>query len=198
MSVVVDILHEFIDAAKSLSRNPLSLIALFQVFIYCIASLIVLFRDNLDSNERIVLIWFLVLFPTAVLIVFAWLVSCHHRKLYAPSDFRDENNFMLSFGKSEELLEQASEEAESTNEESIEADEVDESLVDEKTEKQIMNSLSKHKWKWRTKERIMVDQNLDAITTNLGLTGLIQKGLVKASKGKSGNRIYGLATRIDK
>lgn len=42
------------------------------------------------------MVLFLVFFPVIVLVCFTYLVSCHHTKLYAPSDFANERNFMRS------------------------------------------------------------------------------------------------------
>jgi cytochrome c oxidase subunit IV len=75
--------REFGETAKGLSRNPIGIIALFLVLIYGLASLVVGFSGHLTSNERIVLVWFLVIFPILVLSVFAWLVGFHHFKLYS-------------------------------------------------------------------------------------------------------------------
>lgn len=80
--------------AKGLARNPLGIIALFIVLIYGFASLVVGFSDKLVSAERILIIWFLVIFPCLVLAVFGWLVSRHHTKLYAPSDYREDESFI--------------------------------------------------------------------------------------------------------
>lgn len=87
-------IKEFGSVAKGLARNPLGIIALFIVLVYAFAALVVGASGNLQPNEREPLVWFLVLFPFIVLAVFAWLVSFHHDKLYAPSDFADEANFM--------------------------------------------------------------------------------------------------------
>ena len=46
------------------------------------------------GDHKSVIVWFLVLFPVLVLAVFTWLVVQHHEKLYAPADFRDDENFM--------------------------------------------------------------------------------------------------------
>ena len=61
-----------VDAAKGLARNPLGIIALFIVLVYGFASLV------------------------TALAVFAWLVSAHSGKLFAPADFKNEENFVRS------------------------------------------------------------------------------------------------------
>ena len=52
------------------------------------------YATTLTAAERILLVYFLVLFPVGVLLVFVYLVTCHIGKLYGPSDFQDENNFL--------------------------------------------------------------------------------------------------------
>ncbi len=84
----------FGKVAKGLARNPLGIIALFIVLVYGFASLVVAFAGSFTAAERIPLIYFLVFFPILVLGVFAWLVSKHSGKLFAPSDFRDEENYV--------------------------------------------------------------------------------------------------------
>jgi CheY-like chemotaxis protein len=87
-------LNPFGDTAKGLAKNPLGIIALFIVLIYGLASLVTAFANSLTVSERLPLIWFLVIFPIIVLIVFAWLVSRHSGKLFAPSDFKNEENYV--------------------------------------------------------------------------------------------------------
>jgi len=77
-----------------LARNPLGIIALFIALVYALASLVAIYAGNLASNERLPLIYFLILFPVLVLGVFVWLVIRHSEKLYSPSDFKDEENYM--------------------------------------------------------------------------------------------------------
>ena len=90
---------KFGKLAGSLSKSPLGIIALFIVLIYGVAGLVLGFSaETLDPSERSRLIWFLVLFPVIVLATFAWLVSRHHRKLYGPSDFKDESVFLQTIG----------------------------------------------------------------------------------------------------
>lgn len=76
-------------------RNPLGIIALFLFLIYGLATL-ALSVSGLQPDERLPLVWFLVIFPLIVLVMFGWLVSRHHQKLYAPSDYRDDDGFLRS------------------------------------------------------------------------------------------------------
>lgn len=94
-STAIDI-KGFGDTAKSLARNPLGIIALFIVLVYGFACLVTAFSSSFSPTQKTPLIYFLVIFPVLVLGVFSWLVSCHSGKLFAPSDFRDEENFMKS------------------------------------------------------------------------------------------------------
>jgi hypothetical protein len=87
-------LKAFSDAAKGLSRNPLGIIALFIVLIYGFAALTLGTTSTLQPQERLPLVWFMVIFPVIVLFTFAWLVSRHHEKLYAPADYHSDDAFL--------------------------------------------------------------------------------------------------------
>lgn len=89
---MVSTLKDFAESAKYLTRNPLGVIGLFLVLVYGLASLVVS-ASKLEPTERLPLIWFLVMFSVLVLATFYRLVTRHHKKLYAPSDFRDESLF---------------------------------------------------------------------------------------------------------
>jgi CheY-like chemotaxis protein len=84
----------FGDTAQGLAKNPLGIIALFIVLVYGFASLVILFASSLVASEKLPLIWFLVIFPVLVLGVFTWLVIRHSGKLFAPSDFKNEDNYV--------------------------------------------------------------------------------------------------------
>jgi CheY-like chemotaxis protein len=86
--------RDFSETAKSLARNPLGIIALFIVLVYGFASMVTVFSSSFTSSERVPLIYFLMLFPILVLAVFTWLVAKHSTKLFAPSDFRNEDNYV--------------------------------------------------------------------------------------------------------
>lgn len=87
-------LNTFAKSAQKLSRNPLGIIALFIVLVYGIAALILgVSSANLQPNEKLPIIWFLVVFPIIVLFAFYRLVAHHHVKLYAPLDYQDKEGF---------------------------------------------------------------------------------------------------------
>ncbi|HFQ5101063.1 TPA: hypothetical protein ACGUU3_004400, partial [Vibrio vulnificus] len=86
-------LSGFGNTAVGLSKNPLGIIALAFVFVYAIAGLFTS-QTDLDVSLLWALILFLVLFPCLVLYVFYRLVTDHHTKLYAPSDYSNEDNFV--------------------------------------------------------------------------------------------------------
>lgn len=84
----------FGETAKSLARNPLGIVALFIVLVYGFASLVTAFAGSFTAAERLPLIYFLIFFPVLVLVIFSWLVSKHSGKLFAPRDFRNEDNYV--------------------------------------------------------------------------------------------------------
>ncbi len=96
---------DFMDKAKSLARNPLGIIALFVSLIYGFACLVLgTSLGNLHGcEERLPLIWFIILFPLLILIAFTYLVVFHHEKLYAPGDYKDERNFISTFVGNKEV-----------------------------------------------------------------------------------------------
>lgn len=90
---MADGINEFSKTASSFARNPLGIIALFIVLIYGFAALVTT-SSSLAPSEKIPLIYFLVIFPFIILAVFAWLVGFRASSLFAPSDFKDEANYV--------------------------------------------------------------------------------------------------------
>lgn len=85
---------EFSESAKGFTKSPLGIIALFIILVYGFASLVVGFAQAGLKENITPLIYFLVTFPVVVFFGFLWLVAKHHNKLYGPSDFKDEENFL--------------------------------------------------------------------------------------------------------
>ena len=86
--------EKFGTIARGSARSPLGIIALFIVLVYGFAALTLSFSGSLRDSEHLFLVLFLVVFPVLVLGVFTWLVIGHSHKLFGPSDFRDEANYM--------------------------------------------------------------------------------------------------------
>lgn len=87
--------NSFAESAKGFTKSPLGIIALFIVLVYGFASLVVGLGQGI-SEHIAPLIYFMVFFPVIVFFGFLWLVANHHNKLYGPSDFKNEDNFMKS------------------------------------------------------------------------------------------------------
>lgn len=86
-------LNTFAKSAENLSKNPLGIIGLFIVLVYGIAGMVLITSSELGDSKDY-LVWFLIGFPILILWTFYNLVTKHYSKLYAPSDYQDESNFM--------------------------------------------------------------------------------------------------------
>lgn len=88
-------MNDILKNTKGFAKNPLGIIALFISLIYGFACLVISTAgSNLQPYERIPIIWFMVIFPLIIMFSFLFLVTKHHRKLYGPSDFKDEKIFL--------------------------------------------------------------------------------------------------------
>ncbi len=102
-----------IENIKSIS-NPLTIIAIFSA-IAEIAGTVSLKLVNTDLQY--IFIWFVILFPTLLILLFFGTLNFNNKVLYAPSDFKDEQNFIntmrgvndvpFSLETAQEQLEQA-------------------------------------------------------------------------------------------
>ena len=96
-------------------RNPLTIIAIFAGIAEISGTIVLPFIT--DTNQE-TYIWFLMLFPLLLVVLFFLTLNFNHKVLYAPSDFKDEENFFKSFKpaspkeREEKLREQAREVAE--------------------------------------------------------------------------------------
>lgn len=77
------------------AKNPLGIIALFISLIYGMSALLLgISIQHLDEVDKKILICFIIFFPFVVLYVFYNLVTKHHKKLYSPRDFRNDDSFL--------------------------------------------------------------------------------------------------------
>jgi hypothetical protein len=96
-------------------KNPLTIIAIFAAIAEISGTVVLPFIS--ESNQG-TYIWFLMLFPLLLVVLFFLTLNFNHKVLYAPSDFKDEENFFKSFKpaspteRDEKLREQAREVAE--------------------------------------------------------------------------------------
>lgn len=77
-------------------KNPLTIIAIFAAIVE-VSSIYVL--PSISSNLQGVYIWFLMLFPTLLVISFFVVLWFKHYVLYAPSDYKDDKSFTRFFDK---------------------------------------------------------------------------------------------------
>ena len=77
-------------------RNPLTIIAIF-AGIAEITGTVVL--PLISETNQATYIWFLIIFPTSLIGLFFLTLNFNHKVLYAPSDFKHEDNFFKSFSK---------------------------------------------------------------------------------------------------
>ncbi|MCG9125165.1 hypothetical protein LH460_10895 [Laribacter hongkongensis] len=85
------------DSKLTSVKNPLTVIAIF-AGIAEISGTAVL--PLIAPENQALYIWFLMLFPFALISLFFLTLNFNHRVLYAPSDFRDEDNFVSILKKS--------------------------------------------------------------------------------------------------
>lgn len=90
-------------------KNPLTVIAIFSAVAEISGTTVLPFIA--ESNQSIY-IWFLMLFPTLLVIIFFLTLNWNHEVLYAPSDYKNENNFFKSLrnATTEEKIEKLKEE----------------------------------------------------------------------------------------
>ncbi len=83
---------KFGETAIKLGRNPIGIIALSISLVYSLTCIVAI-SSKLEEYQNNILIGFIIGFPIFTMILFYRLVTKHHDKLYAPSDFNDENYF---------------------------------------------------------------------------------------------------------
>lgn len=92
-------------------KNPLTVIAIFAAIAEISGTTVLPF---IESENQGIYIWFLMLFPVFLVGTFFLTLNFNHKVLYAPSDYKNEDNFLKSFGKatSQEKQEKLREEVE--------------------------------------------------------------------------------------
>ena len=76
--------------------NPLTIIAIFAGLAEISGTVVLPF---LEGDSQAIYLWFLMLFPVLLVVLFFITLNFNYKVLYAPSDFQDEDNFLKLFGK---------------------------------------------------------------------------------------------------
>lgn len=84
-----------LDSIKKVS-NPLTIIAIFAGLAEISGTGVL---PLLKDNVQVLYVWFLMGFPSLLILLFFITLNFNHKVLYAPSDFKDENNFLKLFVK---------------------------------------------------------------------------------------------------
>lgn len=71
-------------------KNPLTIIAIFAGIVEVGSNVVLPF---LTAENQSTYIWFLMLFPFVLVLIFFYILYNKHEVLYAPSDYNDESNF---------------------------------------------------------------------------------------------------------
>jgi len=85
-----------IDKNSTVS-NPLTIIAIFSGIAEISGTAVL---PLLETENQSVYLWFLMIFPFVLISMFFITLNFNYKVLYAPSDFKDESNFLKLFGKS--------------------------------------------------------------------------------------------------
>ncbi|EIU6832497.1 hypothetical protein L5168_004504 [Vibrio parahaemolyticus] len=78
-------------------KNPLTIIAIFAGIVEISATLVLPF---IEPDIQAIYIWFLIGFPSCLVVMFFLTLNFNNAVLYAPSDFTNDENFLASNNKS--------------------------------------------------------------------------------------------------
>lgn len=78
-------------AISATIKNPLTIIAIFAGIVEVGSTTVLPFLVN---EVQLIYVWFLMIFPSALVIAFFVTLNFNHKVLYAPSDYKDDGSFM--------------------------------------------------------------------------------------------------------
>lgn len=85
--------------------NPLTIVAIFAALAEVAGTVSI---SLLPLNIQNTFIWFMMLFPTLLIIFFFLTLNFNHTVLYSPSDYSDESNFLKTFKSEMQIIDQNS------------------------------------------------------------------------------------------
>jgi hypothetical protein len=77
-------------------KNPLTIIAMFAAIAEISGTAVLPF---ISATNQAIYVWFLIVFPILLVLLFFGTLNFNHGALYAPSDYQNEDNFLHSLSK---------------------------------------------------------------------------------------------------
>lgn len=77
-------------------KNPLTIIAIFAAIVEISGTIVLPF---IEKSNQMLYVWFLMVFPTLLVLLFFLTLNFNHKVLYAPSDYTNEDHFVQSLSK---------------------------------------------------------------------------------------------------
>ena len=93
--------NETTKSGITLARNPLGIISLFVFFIEAIATISL--RIAVETEYVGHVVWFIILFPTLIVLLFFVTLWAKRESLYSPMEFRDDESFLALLTKVDRL-----------------------------------------------------------------------------------------------
>ncbi|MCC0036572.1 MAG: hypothetical protein H6887_15075 [Hoeflea sp.] len=84
-----------LSAGSAVVRNPLSVIAMFVLLVETIAT-VTLVQVYQATEIALPLVWFVVLFPTLIGVLFFATIWWRHQYLYSPTEYRSDESFLAA------------------------------------------------------------------------------------------------------
>jgi hypothetical protein len=97
-------------------KNPLTIIAIFAAIAEISGTVVLPF---ITSTNQAIYVWFLMIFPIMLIVLFFITLNFNHKVLYAPSDYQNEDNFLKSLPRATLAEKVLKIEAEIAEEESV-------------------------------------------------------------------------------
>lgn len=148
-------------------NNPLTIIAIFAGLAEIVGTTVLL---GLTKEIQEIFVWFVMIFPILLVIAFFVTLNWNHKVLYAPSDYRDEKNFVDLWAQKQKIKDNISKFKEIIDEV------MDPSNAESNDNEVLKTSVTKKI------DEVQSDLERDTIDIDLYLTNLISKKVSELGK----------------
>lgn len=123
-------------------KNPLTIIAIFAALSEICSTAVL---PLLSIEIQWYFMWFVIIFPVLLLLLFFYTLNTKHFVLYAPSDYKDESNYLKTFGKAddEQVIKKISSEYSNDSDSVVLSNIPDRSAIPDKSELRELNRAAK-------------------------------------------------------